>query len=389
MALRFTKLDRPAIRRLKPGDKISEHGITAERLKDGDTRYAVNVMVDGERIHRVIGRESDGTTRTQAEEFVAKSRSEAKQGRLNLPKGRKTPLTFARAAKIYLDGEREVGGKDLVSKDRHLRMHLVPYFGRMHMDRISTFTLEKFRNELRRQGLAEGGVNRILATYRHMGNRLAKREITSALLPMVSLQRADNRREYVLNPADEAALLDAALRDSNPYTWLFIKIGLSTSMRHSEILSVRFDGLNEHRRRLRVRVKGGRWRDQPLSQEMTAILVREREMAQDAEGWIFPNPRSASGHMESMKKPFRRCVVRVGLDPSKVIPHTMRHTAITNLSDTGADPRTVQLFSGHETLDMVMRYTHARPERVDQALEKMEQAKTKPEQIGHGKAEDS
>ena len=68
MALRFTKLDRPSIRRLKLGEKITEHGITAERLKDGDVRYSVNVMVDGERVHRVVGRESDSTTRTQAEQ---------------------------------------------------------------------------------------------------------------------------------------------------------------------------------------------------------------------------------------------------------------------------------------------------------------------------------
>jgi hypothetical protein len=48
-------------------------------------------MVDGQRIHRVIGRESDGTTRTQAEDFIEKVRTEARHGRLNLPKGRKMP----------------------------------------------------------------------------------------------------------------------------------------------------------------------------------------------------------------------------------------------------------------------------------------------------------
>jgi hypothetical protein len=67
MALRFSRLDRPAIRQLKAGERIAEHGITAERLADGDLRYSVNVMVDGLRIHRVIGKASDGVTRTQAE----------------------------------------------------------------------------------------------------------------------------------------------------------------------------------------------------------------------------------------------------------------------------------------------------------------------------------
>ena len=66
MSIRFSRLDRPAIRKLQPGEKITEHGITAERLADGDLRYSVNVMVDGLRIHRVIGKEKEGVTRTRA-----------------------------------------------------------------------------------------------------------------------------------------------------------------------------------------------------------------------------------------------------------------------------------------------------------------------------------
>ena len=64
MAKAFTKLTRPAMRKLKFGGKLNEHGITFERLVNGDGVFTVNVMVDGLRIHRVIGKESDGTTRT-------------------------------------------------------------------------------------------------------------------------------------------------------------------------------------------------------------------------------------------------------------------------------------------------------------------------------------
>jgi integrase len=392
MALRFSRLTRDAIRRLKPGERLTEHGISADRLANGDTRYTVSIMVDGQRIHRVIGRESENTTRSQAENFIGRVRNEAKEKRLNLPKGRKTPLTFERAANVYLDGQKEIGAKDIESKERHLTAHLIPFFGNMRIDgisedAISEFTVEKFRNHCRRKEMAEGGVNRILATYRHMGNQLARRKIVPAPFPMVRLQEGDSRRDNVLSTDQEKCLLAAALEDSNTRTWLFIKMGLSTAMRHSEILSVRLDALDIQRRRLRVLVKGGRWRDQPLSQEMVDILSSEREMAEEGEEWFFPNPKS--GHVESMKKAFRRTVGRAGLDPSKVIPHTMRHTAITNLIETGAHARTVQQVSGHKSLDMVMRYTHARQERVDEALEKMERAKIEPVQIGPRKVEDS
>ncbi len=387
MALRFTRLDRPSVRRLKPGDKIFEHGIEAECLTNGDIRYSINIMVDGQRIHRVIGRTSDGVTRTQAEHFIAKARSDAREGRLQLSKGRRAPLTFAQAAKLYLKSEQEVGAKDLVSKEAHLRLHVKPYFGSMRLDRISKFTVEKFRTDMLRRSHKLGHINRVLSTFRHMGNRLADQGQIPSPFPMIKLQEPDNRRNRVLTHEEESALLESALDDSNSYAWLFVRLGLSTGLRHSEILSARFDGFDPGRRRLRVRVKGGRIREQPLSSEVTEILKREQEMAQDPDGWLFPSSRSASGHVQDMKTAFLRCVSRAGLDPKQVIPHTMRHTAITNLAATGAEIPTIQAFSGHLSLKMIMRYAHARDKRVDEAVDRMEQAKTKAERIASSEAQ--
>ena len=373
MAVRFSRLTRPAIRRLKPGEKITEHGITAERLPDGDTRYSVNIMVDGERIHRVIGRQSEGVTRTQGEEFIGKQRAEAREGRLSLPKGRKLHLTFAAAADLYLSKLKEIGGKDYVNNEQHLRLHLVPYFGKMRLDRISVFTLQKFQNHCRQKGLSDPTVNRILATYRRMARRLAQWKVIPAPLPMVKLDPERNRRTYVISENEEQRLLDAALADSNSYIWLFIKLGLATGLRHSEMLAARFDKFDSTRRRLRVKTKGSRWRNQPLTRGVTAILQRERDMAEDTGGWIFPSKRTRSGHVESMDEPFARCVTKAGMDARVVTPHTMRHTAITRLAETGADIVTIQEFSGHETVAMVMRYAHAQDRAVDRALDKMEE----------------
>ena len=94
MAIRYSRLTRPNIRSLSSGERITEHGIIAEGLPDGDVRYSINIMVDGQRIHRVVGRETDRVTRTQAEELIAKLRTNAREGRLQLPIGRKTALGF-------------------------------------------------------------------------------------------------------------------------------------------------------------------------------------------------------------------------------------------------------------------------------------------------------
>ena len=85
----------------------------------------MDVVVAGMRIeipapghHRVVGRESDGTTRTQAEEFIERFRQDAKNNRLVLPKGRRVALGFSEAAQRYLNELARTNGKDLDQKKR-------------------------------------------------------------------------------------------------------------------------------------------------------------------------------------------------------------------------------------------------------------------------------
>ncbi len=374
MSLKFARLTRAAVRKLKPSEKITEHGVVAPRLDDGDIRFSVAVMANRQRVQRVVGLESDGTTRTQAEDFIASVKKAAKEERLSeiLPKGRKVHLSFAGAADLYLSMLRESDGKDYQNNEQHLRLHVVPYFGSMRLEKITRFTIEKYKRHCAEKGIAEGTINRTLATFRRMGRLLAAEGVTPQPFPTVKIPRERTRRTFVLSPTEETALLEAALQDSSSYVWLFVKLALATSLRHSEMLGARFEHFDSHRRRLRVRVKGGKWRDQPLTRGITIILDRERKMAADPEGWIFPNPGSATGHTDRMVKAFRRCVVRANLDPPVVTPHILRHTAITRLVAAGADVKTVQEFSGHESIEMVMRYTHRQDRAIDRALDRME-----------------
>ena len=57
MAKTFATITRKQMRDLQPGERITEHGITFQRLANGDGLFSVNVMVDGKRIHRHVGRE--------------------------------------------------------------------------------------------------------------------------------------------------------------------------------------------------------------------------------------------------------------------------------------------------------------------------------------------
>ncbi len=67
------------------------------------------------------------------------------------------------------------------------------------------------------------------------------------------------------------------------------------------------------------------------------------------------------------------------MDPAKVIPHTLRHTAITRFAGSAPDLKTLQAFSGHKSIQALLRYLHEQDKRVDEAMDRMEQARTSGE----------
>jgi integrase len=351
--------------------KITEHGITAERLKDGDVRYSINVMVDRQRIHRVVGTGSEGVTRRQAERLIEKVRTEAREGRLQLPQGRKTPLTFRAAASDYIERLKVTGGKNIAAKRRQLRLHLAPFFGNQRLDTISTFTVDRYKRRRQTDGASNGTINRELATLSHLFSMAVEWRWIRARSCKIRMLQENRGRIIALTDEQCEALLTTAVQDEDPDCWLFVAFGLNTAMRHSEILRARFDQLDLHRNRLFVPDAKAGQREQPITPELADILRTEKEMRDDREGWIFPSPRpnaSGTGHRHRMDKPFRRAVVAAGLDPDQITPHAMRHTAITRLVQDGIDLPTIQRISGHKSLAMVLRYTHVHGRHIDQAI---------------------
>lgn len=370
MSLRFSRLDRPTARKLRTGEKITEHGITAERLVDGDIRYTVNIMVDGHRIHRVIGRESGGVTRTQCEEFIATAQTDARAGRLSLPKGRKLALAFAAAADAYIKQLEEGAGKNIRIKRRQLAMYLKPFFGTMRLDAITSFTVDRYKKKRIDAGVANATINRELATLSNLFSLAVEWKWIDRRPCRFKLLEESPGRIIALSNGQSADLMAAAIDSADSYCWLFVAFGLNTAMRHSEILATRFDKIDFDKRRIFVPDAKAGQREQPITPELTEMLLREREMRNDRDGWIFPSLHkdSGTGHRARMDNAFRNAVIRAGLDPDLVTPHVMRHTAITNLVQAGVDLPTIQKISGHKTLAMVLRYAHVHDQHIDKAI---------------------
>lgn len=387
MAKAFSKLTRPAMRKLASGEEIYEHGITFARQANGDGVFTVNVMVDGQRIHRVIGRESDGTTRTQAEEFIEKARQDAKAGRLNLPKGRKIALGFAEAAGKYLVKLEQEGGKDLKMKRYRLTMHLVPVIGDRPLSKISTFDVERYK-KLRLEQDAQhavtkegkviirgktqpGTINRELAALSHLFTKAVEWGWLEHKPAVIKRLKESSGRITYLTVDQIERLLKSAQEDQNIQIYPFILIGLETSMRRSEILGIRREHIDLQRRTIYIpKAKAGA-REQPITAHLADFLTEYVQSLQPGTPWLFTSAAAKDGHTVNLDKPFRRVVANAGLDPTQVVRHTLRHTAITHLVQAGVDLPTVKRISGHKNLSMVERYSHQNGTHIESAMDKL------------------
>ncbi|PZP62323.1 MAG: hypothetical protein DI597_05420 [Pseudoxanthomonas spadix] len=384
------------MRALALGQSISEHGITYTRLAGGDGRWSINVMINRKRHHQVVGNDSEGFTRTQAEELVARLKAGKRDRALGI---RKTAnVTLREAARLYLEHLEATGGKDIAKKRERLELHLLPHLGHLQLAAITQTDLKRYaatrlkeppaparnaragtnatRHSARTIGAAT--VNRELAVISHLFNLAADSEELN-LLPALPfrvkrLKEADTKPVY-LQPAQAQALVLAAANDESEHILAFCMIGLHTGMRRSAILRVRVDELDLRRRVLWVDKDKAGERQQPMTRQLCEFLeIYLQKLDGD---WVFPSPTSRTGHAVNLDKAFRRVVKAAGLE--KVItPHKMRHTMATNAAHAGVDAATLQAMGGWKSRRMVERYTHAGA--MGEAMDKLQAAMNLPEE---------
>jgi integrase len=179
-------------------------------------------------------------------------------------------------------------------------------------------------------------------------------------------------RIVYLTVEEMALLIEAAKGDRHAQIHPFIMIGLETSMRTMEILSIRREHVSPERRVIFVPKAKGGMREQPITEGLATFLSSQLAAMDPDDQWLFPSPGAKSGHTVNMRDPYRRVVEAIGLNPDVIVRHTMRHTAITHLVQAGIDLPTVKRISGHKTLAMVERYAHQSGSHIQEAMDKFQ-----------------
>ena len=237
----------------------------------------------------------------------------------------------------------------------------------------SSDLVSQFATDLRLKGLADSSITRKIAAIRGL-HRFMVIEGLRQQDPTALFEgpRASDPFPKALAVDEAIALVEspdlstvAGRRDRALLEFLY-----GTGARVSEAVDVDLTDVDLEDKVAIVTGKGTKQRLVPLGRMAVEALeswlpdrlglVRRRQAGDP----LFVNLRGGRLSRQGAYGVVKKAAGRAGLDPGRVSPHVLRHSAATHMVEAGADLRTVQEMLGHATISTTQVYTRVSPAHV-------------------------
>jgi integrase len=216
--------------------------------------------------------------------------------------------------------------------------------------RFSSFgqdMVDELIGKLRENGNSNATINRKIAALRKLLRKaLAMGDLHS--LPEFRRQKERAGRIRFLDQQEEARLLERVAAHSQRFHRLTIFL-IDTGARLSEAFRLRWPDTDGASVTFWL-TKSGRSRTVPLTARARAALEESRGE---------PRGPFAGITGQQYRAVWNQVRAEMGLSADRdFVPHILRHTCASRLVKGGIDIRRVQMWLGHQTLAMTMRYAH-------------------------------
>lgn len=178
----------------------------------------------------------------------------------------------------------------------------------------------------------------------------------------VKLCRVDNKRHRYLTEAEETRLLAVC----SPYLRRIVVFALSTGLRRSELLGLRWQDVDLQNGVVLIpatRSKSKKDRYVPLCAAASAVL-KELEGDQEKSALVFGN---GAGNLQgNLKRIWGAALEASGVQDLHF--HDLRHSFASRLVSAGVDLAVIRELLGHADYTMTLRYSHLQPSRLREAV---------------------
>lgn len=266
---------------------------------------------------------------------------------------------------------------------------------------VDSKDIRSYFRGLHSQGLGTKSVARKISTFRSFFKFLIfENLIKQNPISEIESPKSEKKLPRFLSEKEVFLLLDHLLKNESEFAIklsCMLEIMYSAGLRVSELVNLPINAINfqgqEIGNHLVVKGKGSKERIVYLNQTSRQILAKylqiRKQLGQDKVKWLFVGgTRSTKKEIKNITpkkvkirklveaKPLTRqrfnsmlkeLAIEVGIDPSRVHPHAIRHSFATHLLSKGADLRVLQELLGHSDISTTEIYTHT----TDKSLRKM------------------
>jgi integrase len=340
-------------------------------------------------------RESAKTnSKTVAKEAEKKRRRELEEGYNGLANEDRSwrILTFSQAAEAYLAEYLLRHGSNSITYMRYCIEHLKKHVGNMLLIEIGIETVKVYQNIRLREKASPKCINEeamvLLRIMQELGDVIRVRMKRDKTLRL-AYQEYEGK---ALTPEEVKALYDAAevvepkpgkKKDLKATRSQMIKpaiaLPLNTTLRSSEVRTLTWERINFLKDILTVgrsKTAAGTGRTIPINSELREILGKYRTWYESQIGpatpdrYVFPYCKNRKWDptrpISTFKTAWHDVRAKAGV---KARYHDLRHTAITNLCESGASEETIMAIAGHVSRKMLSHYAHIRTAAKRKAVE--------------------
>lgn len=310
-------------------------------------------------------RESSRSSReSDANKLLKKRLGEIGRGRVTGPKEERVTFDDLAAAierDYAVNGNRPRSLESLKLSLRHLR----GFFGLDRALDITPTRVSLYVEARRREGAANGSINRELAALKRMFSLALENEVL-ATAPGIKLLEEDNARQGFLNHGEFLnlhAALPPNLRD--PVAFLYHSGWRVSEMRTLEWRDVDLvGGVITLRREVS---KNRKSRTLPLRGELAEIIQRAAENRRLDCRFVFHKDGLPIG---DFRKSWKTACKAANL--SGIIVHDLRRTAVRNMVRAGIPEKTAMTLTGHRTRRIFDRYHIVSDSDLSEAAERLQ-----------------
>jgi integrase len=317
---------------------------------------------------RQVFESSHGTSKRFAEKLLAIRRAEIAEGRYNLPSS--NPPRLNEWTTDFLATVQHTPTKKRYNSSIK---QLLSFFGEnTRLTDISVSRIEAFKKKRLMDGLTPAGCNRDLAVLRHLLN-LAERQRLIARNPFTQVdmlnERKTRKQPHIVTYAEQDKLLAHAERHLRTLIILLTETGLRVGKEALRLKWTDFDFQNSQVTISSSKSLAGR-RCVPLSELCRQEMQDWKALMGSFSGFVFPNMKTPSKPIGSVRKTWSTAVRKAGLEPFPI--YSLRATFASRLSAAGVPDGFVSQMLGHAG-GLLQTYSKAVDEYRRDAIRKLEE----------------